>query len=193
VGVLAGAVTAAICSGGSSSLGAQGRGHPASALEPACPDARLTPTEADLGLIRAATLCLVNRERVARGERALRLNPRLQRAAVMHTASMAFGDYFEHSGPGGETPVGRMRAAGYISSSHVAYEVGENIAWGTLALATPRAIVSAWMRSPGHRANILDPRFRDTGIGISPHAPSSLAHRQPGAVYTEDFGVIVRR
>ena len=64
-----------------------------------------------------------------------------------------------------------MRAAGYISSSRVGYEVGENIAWGTAALATPRAIVAAWMASPGHRANILDPRYRETGIGVSRTLP----------------------
>ena len=64
-----------------------------------------------------------------------------------------------------------MRAVGYISSSRVGYEVGENIAWGTLYLATPRAIVAAWMASPGHRANILDARYRETGIGVSPHPP----------------------
>ena len=84
-----------------------------------------------------------------------------------------------------------MRAAGYIYSRQIGYEVGENIAWGTLWLATPRAIVAAWMASPGHRANILDRRYRDTGIGVSPHPPTSLAHGQPGAIYTQDFGVII--
>jgi uncharacterized protein YkwD len=84
-----------------------------------------------------------------------------------------------------------MRDAGYISSSRVGYEVGENIAWGTLGLATPRAIVAAWMASPGHRANILDRHYRETGIGVSPHPPTSLANGQPGAIYTQDFGVII--
>ena len=104
---------------------------------------------------------------------------------------MAFHDYFEHLGPQGQTPLARMRAVGYISSSRVGYEVGENIAWGTRRLATPRAIVAAWMASPGHRANILDPRYRETGIGVSPHPPRALAHGQPGAIYTQDFGVII--
>jgi uncharacterized protein YkwD len=104
---------------------------------------------------------------------------------------MAFGDYFEHVGPKGDTPVERMRSTGYIYSDRVGYEIGENIGWGTLWLATPRAVVAAWMASPDHRANILDPRFRDTAIGVSPHPPSSLAHGQGGAIYTQDFGVIV--
>jgi uncharacterized protein YkwD len=46
------------------------------------------------------------------------------------------------------------------------------------------------MASPGHRANILDARFRDTGIGASAHPPASLSGGQPGAVYTQDFGVL---
>ncbi len=155
-----------------------------------CAHTALRPNRRNLRLVRAATLCLINRERLAHGERALRVNRRMQRAAQAHTRSMAFGDYFEHVSPGGITPLARMRAVGYLSSSHVAYEVGENIAWGTLTLASPRAIVAAWMHSPPHRANILDPRYRETGIGVSPHPPSSLADGQPGAVYTQDFGVI---
>jgi uncharacterized protein YkwD len=159
-----------------------------------CVNTRLRPAPANTALIRAATLCLINRERAAHGERALRPNKRLRRAAQAHSQSMALGNYFEHDGaggPGGGTPLARLRNAGYISSSRVGYEVGENIAWGTLYLATPRAIVASWMASPGHRANILDARYRETGIGVSPHPPTSLAHGQPGAIYTQDFGVII--
>jgi uncharacterized protein YkwD len=156
-----------------------------------CPHAGLRPTRENLGLVRAATLCLINRERAAHGERPLRPNRRLRRAAQAHSQSMTAEDYFEHVGPRGQTPLARMRAAGYISSSRIGYEVGENIAWGTLSLATPRAIVAAWMHSPGHRANILDRHYRETGIGVSPHPPVSLAHGQAGAIYTQDFGVII--
>jgi uncharacterized protein YkwD len=172
-------------------LGAQGRAHRAhSSARHACAHTQLTPTAQNIKLIRAATLCLINRERVTRGERPLRANARLRRAAQAHTDSMAFSDYFEHVGPAGQTPLARMRDAGYISS-RVGYEVGENIAWGTLSLSTPRAIVATWMASPGHRANILDPRYRETGIGVSPHPPAALAHGQAGAIYTQDFGVII--
>ena len=65
-----------------------------------------------------------------------------------------------------------MRAAGYIYSSNVGYEVGENIAWGTLWLATPRSIVAGLDGLAGHRDNILDAHFRDTGFGVSPHLPA---------------------
>ncbi len=190
---VAGAITIAACAGGSSALGAQSRAASraaAAARHHACAHAGLKPTVRNLSLIRGATLCLVNRERRLRGERPLRPNARLRHAAQAHTNSMAYHNYFEHLGPRGQTPLARMRAVGYISSSRAGYEVGENIAWGTRRLATPRAIVAAWMASPGHRANILDPRYRETGIGISPHPPRSLAHGQRGAIYTQDFGVI---
>jgi uncharacterized protein YkwD len=157
-----------------------------------CPDADLAPSAGNVERIRAATLCLINREREARGESALRDNSRLQQAAQGHTDGMAFGDYFEHVGPGGETPGDRMRACGYIYSSQVGYEIGENIAWGTLSQGTPEAIVAAWMASTGHRENILNAHFRDTAVGVSPHVPSSFGHGQSGGIYTQDFGVIIR-
>jgi uncharacterized protein YkwD len=191
--VLALAVTAGpACS---PALGAQTRtgasAHRAhSSARHGCAHTQLTPSAHDLKLIRAATLCLINRERVTRGERPLRANRRLRRAAQAHTDSMVFGDYFEHVGPGDQTPLARMRDAGYVSS-RAGYEVGENIAWATLGLATPRAIVATWMASPGHRANILDARYRETGIGVSPRAPAAVAHGQAGAIYTQDFGVII--
>jgi Cysteine-rich secretory protein family len=154
----------------------------------ACLDAGLWPSGTDLGLIRAVTLCLVNRERAEAGERPLSPNMRLQHAAQAHTDNMAVRDYFEHDGPRGDTPLSRVRASGYLLSSRLSYEVGENIGWGTLWEGTPQAVVAAWMASPGHRANILDPRFRNTGIGVSVHPPFSLARGQAGAIYTQDFG-----
>jgi uncharacterized protein YkwD len=162
-----------------------------SADDGGCTGASLQPSERNLEEIRAATLCLVNRERAAYGESPLQPNEQLQQAAQGHTESMVEQNYFEHIGPNGETPLQRMRAAGYIYNSQIGYEVGENIAWGTLWLGTPKAIVSAWMASPAHRANILDAHYRDTGIGVSPHPPSSLSGGQAGGIYTQDFGVIV--
>jgi uncharacterized protein YkwD len=156
-----------------------------------CPGADLQPTQENVETIRAATLCLIDQERADHGEAALQVNAQLQQSAQGHTESMAFGDYFEHDGPGGDTPLSRMIASGYIPNSQVGYEIGENIGWGTLSLGTPRAIVAAWMASPGHRANILDARFHDTAVGVSPHVPSSLSGGQSGGIYTEDFGVII--
>ena len=66
------------------------------------------------------------------------------------------------------------------------WTIGENIAWGSGALATPRAIVNGWMHSPGHRANILRASFRDIGIGIRLGAPGPGL--SGGATYVTDFG-----
>jgi uncharacterized protein YkwD len=84
----------------------------------------------------------------------------------------------------------RVQATGYIPNSQVGYTIGENIAWGTLYLATPSSIVAAWIASPEHLANILDADYRDTAIGVTPSAPPSLANGQAGAIYTQEFGVI---
>jgi len=171
-----------------------GRHHTAVAPVPhngACPDTSLRPNSTDIAAIRTATLCLVNRERLSRGESALRPDAELQQAAQGHSQDMVAGDYFEHDGRGGSTPLSRMRQAGYIFSSHIGYAIGENIAWATLGLATPQAIVAGWMSDVGHRANILEAKFRDTGVGIAPHALASLAHGQAGAIYTQDFGRII--
>jgi uncharacterized protein YkwD len=156
-----------------------------------CPNTALRPNGSDIAAIRTATLCLVNRERLSRGEGALKADGQLQAAAQGHSEDMAAGDYFEHDGRGGSTPLSRMRQAGYIFSSRIGYAVGENIAWATLGLSTPQAIVTAWMSDAGHRANILEAKFRDTGIGVSPHPLASLAHGQAGAIYTQDFGRII--
>jgi uncharacterized protein YkwD len=156
-----------------------------------CKDAKLAPSHFNLARVRAATLCLVNRERARHGERALHWNLDLVHAAQAHTESMAFGNYFEHVGPRGDTPQSRLRRTGYISSSrHLGFEIAENIGWGSLWLGTPKSIVATWMHSAGHRSNILDRHFRDTGIGVSPHT-NGLAHGQHGGIYTQDFGVIV--
>ncbi len=169
------------------------RHGPAAAHSSACVDANLTPTAGNLDRVRAAAQCLINRERAGRGESALTANPHLACAAQAHSEDMASADYFEHVGPRGDTPASRMRACGYLANPNVGYEVGENIAWGTLWLATPRAIVATWMASPGHRANILDARFRDTAIGVSARPLASLANGRAGAIYTQDFGVIIAR
>jgi uncharacterized protein YkwD len=161
-----------------------------SAHDGVCPDARMQPTAGDVADVRAATLCLVNRERAKHGEQPLHWNIHLVASAQGHTENMAFQDYFAHIGRSGITPLQRIRRSGYIYSSRLGFEIGENIGWGSLWLGTPRAVVAAWMHSAGHRANILDRRFRDTGIGVSPHV-SGLAPGQSGGIYTQDFGVLV--
>jgi|HubBroStandDraft_3_1064219.scaffolds.fasta_scaffold03175_3 uncharacterized protein YkwD len=164
----------------------------ADVLATPCEGTELTPQAGDLEQIRAATLCLVNQERARNGELPLQPNAQLEQAAQGHSEAMVGEDYFAHVAPDGETPLQRVQASGYIPNAQVGYTLGENIAWGTLYLATPSSIVAAWIASPDHLANILTSAYRDTAIGVDPAAPSALAEGQPGAVYTQEFGVITR-
>ncbi len=161
---------------------------PAPVNASACPGANLQPQTSNLERIRSATLCLVNQERALHGQSPLRLNRQLAEAAQRHTQEMVSQGYFNHVGPRGDTPLNRIMATGYISSSpRISYTVGENIAWGTYGDSTPSAIVQAWIASPPHLANILDGRFRDTAIGVLPAVPGMS---QPGGTYTQDFGTV---
>jgi len=157
-----------------------------------CQNAQLMPEPGNVGLVRLAVLCLINRQRAQHGETPLTLNAELEQAAEGHAQEMISADYFDHVSPSGLTPVGRVRATGYIPSPLVGYVIGENLAWGTLSLATPEAIVAAWVASPGHLANILESQYRDTGVGVAPQAPALLANGAPGATYAQEFGVIIR-
>src|SRR5208337_2711679 len=101
-------------------------------------------------------------------ESPLTLDSQLQEAAEGHGQELVSLDYFAHVSPSGETPVDRIRETGYIPSPSVGYVIGENLAWGTYDLATPQAIVSAWIASPGHLANILEAKYTQTGIAVVP-------------------------
>ena len=162
----------------------------ASVIATPCQNTELAPDSSNLEQIAAATLCLVNQERARNDELPLRPEPRLEQAAKSHSEGMVAEDYFDHVAPNGETPLDRIRAGGYIPNPQDGYTIGENIAWGTLSLATPSTIAAAWIASPEHLANILDGAYRDTGIGIVAAAPASLAEGQAGAVYTQEFGAI---
>jgi uncharacterized protein YkwD len=153
-----------------------------------CADGDLMPDPTNLARVNAAALCLVNQVRGEHGLPALVENAKLQTAAQRHTDDMVTQSYFAHVGPGGDDPLSRIQSTGYLSNTSVGYIVGENIAWGTLTLATPSAIVNAWVNSPEHLANILDPAFRDTGMAASSSAPPTMALGQPGSIYTQDFG-----
>jgi len=163
----------------------------ANALATPCENTELTPEPGNLPQVEAATLCLINQERARSGELPLVENARLQQAAQSHDEEMIGDDYFAHVSPSGETPAERVESTGYVPSPKDGYTIGENIAWGTLSLSTPAAVVSAWIASPEHLANILYGAYRDTAIAVVPAAPASLSGGQPGATYAQEFGVIV--
>ncbi|HEY4427217.1 MAG TPA: CAP domain-containing protein [Solirubrobacteraceae bacterium] len=163
----------------------------AAVLAAPCENTQLTPEPGNIALVRTAILCLVNRERAQNGEMPLRLSQDLVQAAEGHSQELISADYFAHVSPSGETPVDRVRETGYIPGPSVGYVIGENLAWGTYGLSTPAAIVSAWIASPGHLANILESQYSETGIGVTPQVPAGLGSGGPGATYAQEFGVIV--
>ncbi len=98
---------------------------------------------------------------------------------------MAARNYFSHTSLDGSSFVDRIRRAGYLRGAR-GWALGENIAWGSGGLASPRAIGRAWMQSPGHRANILSASYRELGVGIAAGAP--VAGAAAGATYATSFG-----
>jgi len=152
-----------------------------------CANADLQPDRANLGTIAVATVCLLNAERADRGLTALKADRRLERAALSHAGDMVEHLYFSHDGRNGSRPAQRIRAAGYLSSGGT-WRIGENLAWGTGALATPRAIMAAWMNSSGHRANILQPAYREIGVSVLAGNPAS--RNGAGATFVTEFGVV---
>lgn len=117
-------------------------------------------------------MTLVNAERAKAGCPAVTAEDRLRAAARGHSADMAARNYFSHTTPEGVTFAQRITAAGYAWRT-----AGENIAKG---YRTPQAVMTGWMNSSGHKANILNCAFRDLGVGVAADAGGTL-------LWTQDF------
>ncbi len=117
-------------------------------------------------------LRLVNVERAKVGCAALRWESRLATAARLHSEDMARRNYFSHTSLDGRTPWDRIRAQGYTDGS------AENIAAG---YSTAAAVMTGWMNSPGHKANILNCSNKALGVGIGKGGTY-------GTYWTQDFG-----
>jgi uncharacterized protein YkwD len=150
---------------------------PASAAA-ACRYSGLRPRAHNLARVNSATLCLLNAARKRHGLRPLHRNRRLDRAAMRWSEQMVARGIFTHA-----DPVARIRATGYLRGAR-SWAVGENIAWGSRSKSTPRRIVNDWLRSPEHRGNILNGRFRDIGLGVAAGTPAG----DGGGTYTNDVG-----
>ncbi|MDB5095674.1 MAG: polymerase [Cyanobacteria bacterium RYN_339] len=134
------------------------------------PPGPLQPTAGQDAVIQAV-LDGVNRERAKAALPPLTLSRELNTVAAARSQDMAARNYFDHTDPDGHDPFWHLQQAGIAFRT-----AGENIAEGQ---ATPESVVSDWMNSPGHRANILNPAYRTIGIGVA-----SSSH---GTVWTQDF------
>ncbi len=123
---------------------------------------------------------LVNLERRKAGCQSLSVNPQLTAAAQAHSDNMHNRHFFSHVDPEGRQPWDRMLKAGYR------YRIAaENIGAG---FSTPEAMVRGWMNSPGHRANILNCKLEETGVGYV-HDVEEGPPLRWRFYWTQDFGV----
>lgn len=95
---------------------------------------------------------LVNRERASRGLNPMKLSPGLMGASEVRASEVLVK--FSHTRPNGKSALDMIRKSGFI--------VGENIAAGQ---DTPEEVMDSWMNSPGHKMNILNPKFTHLGVG----------------------------
>jgi len=135
----------------------------------------------------AGVLVQLNQIRIAHGLTPLVASKSLGEAADRHSSDMIVKGYFSHDSSTGAPFYQRIRSY-YPPSSNGSWSVGENLFWSS-GTVDARGALAAWMASPEHRANILNPSWREIGIG----AVSS--NRAPGAyadlavtVITTDFG-----
>lgn len=112
-----------------------------------------TTTSAEAGQI----LELVNKERAKQGLQSLTLSNELTSIANVKAADMRDNNYFDHTSPTYGSPFEMLQRFGVQYSA-----AGENIAAGQ---KTPQAVMTDWLNSSGHRANILNKEYRELGVG----------------------------
>ncbi len=104
-------------------------------------------------------ITLTNATRQALGLTQLQANPELTLAATTKAQDMLANQYFSHTSPAGKTPWDFIHGAGYI------YDVaGENLA---VHYEQAEDVNNAWLASPTHKANIVDPRYTEIGVGVA--------------------------
>jgi uncharacterized protein YkwD len=110
----------------------------------------------------------------------------LRSAALRHSEDMIARNYFAHTSPTGSTLSYRILRSGFVNGRW--WRGAETLAWGTGARASASATVSAWLKSPIHRAIMLSAGFRWVGIGRD---CGRFAGHTGACVWTADF--VVRR
>ncbi|WP_329275632.1 sigma-70 family RNA polymerase sigma factor [Streptomyces sp. NBC_00691] len=124
------------------------------------PTPRRTPAPTPAPTREERVTGLVNRLRAQAGCAPLRIDPRLTEAARGYARDMAARGYFGHASPEGEFADTRITAAGYTWSAWA-----ENLDRGT---TDPASVVDDWTDGSMHEENMLDCRYRDTGVASAP-------------------------
>ena len=136
------------------------------------------------GISSSALLAQSNGERTSQNESALQLNAELTAAAQAKADDMAARDYWSHVSPDGKQPWNFIQKTGYQYQA-----AGENLAYG---FGTSDQVITAWMHSAEHRANLLNPNYQDVGFATANVADYQGAGRQTVvvAMYGEPVGMI---
>lgn len=139
-----------------------------------------TPTAATgAPRVESTLVAEMNRVRAQRGRAALKPVATLTRAARSHSGSLRSAGAFQHESLDGAPFWTRLVAAGFPANRRM----GENLALvGGCDRGAARETVAMWMASPGHRANLLNPRFRFVGAGAATDADCSET------IVTADYG-----
>lgn len=150
-----------------------------------CPRASVAPTVATWLRDRAAVLCLINNQRLLARVPVVKETYSLDHGANIYVARMVSRHFFSHTDPTtGRTFEQRFVGTGYTAGATV-WTGGENLGWGAGNTGSPESIVKAWSASRiGHRDLMLDPTFRNIGIGVAPKTPWNGY----GGTYVVDFG-----
>jgi uncharacterized YkwD family protein/spore coat assembly protein SafA len=117
------------------------------------------PNINDVKKLESEVVRLVNVERAKHGLAPVKENWELSRVARYKSTDMKTKGYFDHYSPTYGSPFDMMKKFGFKF-----YSAGENIAMGQ---RTPQEVMTAWMNSPGHRANILKADFKEIGVGLA--------------------------
>lgn len=153
---------------------------------PICPEMNTTVTAETVRKVAKAALCLINKLRRQRDLRALTASAQLDQAANQHATEMVADQHFSHESPDGRGVSDRVKGAGYLRG-YQSWQIGENLAWGSGTSSTARQIVLAWMNSPDHKRNMLDPSYRQAGLAVAVGSPVDGV-LEPAGTYTNDFG-----
>lgn len=132
----------------------------------------------EFSLYARQVLELVNEERAKEGVPALVLDKTLCEAAQVRSDELL--DKLAHERPDGRDVQTVLDEANWTFGRDY-YTFGENIAAGQ---ATPKEVVEAWMNSPGHRENIMDPGFKKLGIGYT-HNSKTMYHHYWAQLFTD--------
>src|SRR5439155_15209791 len=135
-----------------------------------CAGAGQAPAVGTRGVAATAIVCVLNQRRARRALPRLHEHPKLVRAGRRYARDMVRRQFFSHTSPDGAGMVDRLLAVGYLRED-LAWKVGETLAWGWGTQATPAATVDAWLANPPHRVILLDPDYRDIGVGVQVGAP----------------------